>query len=406
MRDRTTIYLIIASGLAMAVLILFQVSWMQHSQEMLAAQFNEKVEVALGRAVNELATNEECVKPFRQECNLTPAECTKELEAFIETEDFDQALSRSLAGFNIDMPYRADICSKPEASAKPIAYSLDPLTASDEHFVNLEFEGQTGYVLNQLGWMTGASFSILLFLGIVFAYATYHLLRQQRLSELNREFFNHMAHEFRTPLTNIRLAGTLLERKAGLDREQPHLKIIRSESAQLMQQVEQVLHLARLEKRDYLLQDESCELVGLVQESLTAMRLQIDEKGAEVHFSPTHVQMPFRGDVLQLRNVVRNLVDNALKYSGSPAHIRIDLQEQRQQYVLAVTDNGPGFTAEQKALVFEPYHRCRAVDGGRKGFGLGLAYVKRIVELHGGRVQLHSQPGEGARFECIFPKTP
>lgn len=404
MRPQTTVYLIIASGVAMAILIAFQVSWMRHSQQLLEKQFNSKVQTALCNAVEEVAKQESCVKPFRSDCRMTAKECTKELNALIQRKEFEQALSKSLATYNIDIPYQARICSKPEAKARPVTCTLDPLTATDEHFVNLEFKGQTQYVLNQMGFMTGTSFGILLLLGIVFGYATYQLLKQQRMSRLNQEFFNHMAHEFRTPLTNIKLAGNLLERKANLPPNQPHLSIIRHEAAQLMQQVEQVLYLARIEKEDYLLKREPLDLVALVQETIDAMRLQVDERDARLSFTPTCFRIPFQGDPLQLRSAIRNLIDNALKYAGPTPYIRIDLQEQADRIVLLFADNGPGFTVEQIPHIFQMYHRCKT-ESNTKGFGLGLAYVKRVIELHGGTIQLRSAPGTGACFECNLPKS-
>jgi signal transduction histidine kinase len=286
----------------------------------------------------------------------------------------------------------------------PYACSLDPITQTDSHFLELEFGDQRQYILKQMGIMTGASFSILILICGLFFYASYLLLRQQKMSELNREFFNHMAHEFRTPLTNIKLAGSLLSRKQIPGMEQPHLQIIRKEADHLMQQVEQVLYLARIEDQDYLLRKENCELVSMLRETLTDMQLQIDQKQAQVSFTPSHTYTNMMVDGLHLRNALRNLLENALKHNPDEVRIRMSLREYATHIEITLEDNGKGINASQLKRIFIPFHRLKESQQSCKGFGLGLAYVKRIVDLHSGQISVFSKPANGTRFEISIPK--
>ena len=411
MKNSITTYLILASGLAMAALLIIQVSWMRQSQELLEERFDQKVNMALCNTVERLAKDESC-RPLPGQCR-SASECESQLDTLLETPLFDQTLTKTLAFYDIHLPYRANILSRDTKLAylpselPPYSCTLNPLTDSDTHFINLEFEGKAGFILQKMGMMTGASFGILLFICLVFFYATYHLLRQQRMSNSNREFFNHMAHEFRTPLTNIKLAGAMMQRHGIEPKQETYLNIITDESEQLLSQVESVLYLARLEKEDYLLNKEPVQLGNLFGEVLRKMQLRIAEQEADVQFDHPTQEATISGDALHLANAFRNLLDNALKYTGKAARINIDLAEQEEGWQLSIADNGPGLQPQQQERLFDPFYRCQEKGNdntiGRKGFGLGLAYVKRVVDLHQGRIQVDSHPGAGTRFQILFP---
>lgn len=413
MRYSTSTYLVLASALAMGILIAFQVAWLRQSQQLVEEQFQTKVNTALSSTVACLAQD----ASSQESCMTTAGECQEKLDELIRTDRFAQVLSSSLAGYNINLPYEAKVCAKPEAGADaalvakaetqlpPYSYALDPITQTDTHFLNLEFAGRKQYILGKMGVMTAASIGILVLICVLFFYATYRLLREQKMSDLNREFFNHMAHEFRTPLTNIKLAGSLLQRKEMIPAGRPHLNIIQSEAAQLMQQVEQVLYLARLEKNDYLLRKEACDTVALFRSTITAMELQAESGNAHIAFTPSHTSSVIQADSLHLQNALRNLLDNALKYGGEKAEVRVDLREYTDHIKLAVADNGPGLSDQQQQEIFTPFYRLKTAAKHCKGFGLGLAYVKRIVDLHQGQITVGSTLGQGTCFEITLPKS-
>lgn len=412
MRYATSTYLVLASVIAMAVLIAIQVAWLRQSQQLIEEQFQTNVNTALCSTVQTMAQQEGAQESFSEACLPTPMESGQELDELIKTDLFAQTLSSTLAGFNINLPYEAKVCAKLPDSLQelsdelaPFSCDLDPITQTDSHFLNLEFAGRKKYMLNKMGMMTGASFGILLLICALFFYATYRLLREQKMSNLNREFFNHMAHEFRTPLTNIKLASSLLQRKELVPSGKPHLNIIQSEATQLMQQVEQVLYLARLEKNDYQLRKKSCDLAKIFQTTITAMDLQVAKQNANIQFSPPSDFPIIQADSLHLQNALRNMLDNALKYAGEDAEIRIDLEESGDRIQFSVSDNGPGLSPQQQEQIFTPFYRQQTSRNNCKGFGLGLAYVKRIVDLHQGQINVSSIEGQGTRFEINLPKS-
>jgi len=173
----------------------------------------------------------------------------------------------------------------------------------------------------------------------------------------------------------------------------------------LIQQVERVLHIARLDNGDYALKNEPLNVKTLLHDVIEEMQMQIEEKKAIV--SLQHIPDAFEiiGDKQHLTNVFRNLIDNALKYSEHPPVIDISARSEKDGILISFQDNGIGIPVSKSRLIFEKFQRIQ--DGqldDQKGFGLGLAYVKRIVELHKGFIQLDCAVSEGSRFNVFLPK--
>lgn len=407
LKRRQISLLIGACALAMVALIAFQVNWMKHSSRLIEEQFNNRVNMALCSAVESLAADQNSSASFRACCaevNTQPG-CMQSVDELPTATGMNQTLAQSLNFYQISLPYEAVIAPKDtlnieQGEIPPFSCALTPILQDDTHMLQLQFKGKAGYILDKMGWMVGASIVILLFISGIFTLASYYLLRQKKMSDLNRDFFNHMTHEFRTPLTNIRLASGLLSKKDQELRSNPYLEIIRKESDHLMKQVESVLHLATLEKGDYLLKKSPVDLQKLIGEVVGSMELQIREKEAQVHLDGSQTPCSVTGDAFHLSNVFRNLLDNALKYNPGKTAIHIGFRPSAEGCTVLFEDNGVGLNEKEQEMIFNKYYRG---SGDQKGFGLGLAYAKKIVEMHMGRIQLSSTRGAGAHFELFFP---
>lgn len=401
--------LIAASALAILALITFQVRWMQHSQQLLEEQFNQRVNMALCNTVEQLAVEESCSSLMQTGCSAAPAQsCCQQLDTLLASDLFDETLKTALHFYQIDLPYRADIKSNTglldREALPPYSCTLNPLLSEDSHFLQLDFEDKNLFILAQMGGMVGSSIFILLLICTIFIMATYHLIRQKRMSDRNREFFNHMAHEFRTPLTNIRLAGKLLAKKEQHLQESPYLNIIHQEGAHLMEQVEQVLHLARLEKKDFHLQRTLTDVSKLIQETVQRMQLRQQECSADIQLELPIAPVFEKVDALHLGNAVRNLLDNSMKHCSARPCIRLRLSTVENGFHLHLQDNGRGWTEEEHRKVFEKFYQSKH-GPQRKGFGLGLSYVQRVIDLHGGVLSVTSRPGTGTHFDILIPQT-
>ena len=408
MKKRHINWIIAASALAMISLVIIQMRWMRQSRELLEEQFTNKVNMALCSTVERMAGNETqcdeikacCQAPANACCSISPAPPTQEMA-------IQAALDQSLQFYDINLPYTVQIIPKDSSEKEGMpnyACSLSPVLESDTHYLKLDFIGKEAYVSRHMDPMVLASILILLLICAIFSFATWQLFRQKRMADKNRDFFNHMTHEFRTPLTNIQLAGNLLYKKNKDLIGNPYLEIIRKESQQLSSQVENLLRLSSLEKPTYDLKRNPVDLGEITRNVLENMDLQIRERAADVNFHQNGSNFPILGDAFHLGNAFRNIIDNSIKYSGTEPHVYIDLNAEQKGTTIVFRDNGNGLTEKDRQNIFEKFHRSESAKAsGEKGFGLGLAYVKKIVELHNGNISVASESGQGTRFEIFFP---
>jgi two-component system phosphate regulon sensor histidine kinase PhoR len=227
----------------------------------------------------------------------------------------------------------------------------------------------------------------------------------RKLESMRRDFVANVSHELRTPVTAIRSAAETLqtgrpEDPAMLDM---FLAIIERNAARLQDLVEDVLDLSRIESRELNLHFESLELGTLYGQVLSLFRERADRKGIELVNEGAGTRV--RGDRRALEHVLTNLVDNAVKYCGKGAHVRLIAAELGEQVMVSVADDGPGIESRHLPRIFERFYR---VDAGRSrelgGTGLGLSIVKHLVEAQGGSVQVDSRPGQGTTFSFTLKK--
>lgn len=410
MKLNQSAWLIAAAALAILGLIGIQVRWMRYSRDLLEEQFDNRVRMALCSSVEKVAADASSSEELRACCSSVSvtADSQDNIEALRRSPEMQSALTAALHFYQIDLPYEVRIQPRTEQNCSqttPFSCSLDPILENDTHFLKLDFPGKSDYFQQRMGLMIGSSVAILLFVCLIFALATFYLLRQNRMSNRNRDFFNQMTHEFRTPLTNIRLAANLLTRKEPQLAENAYVGIIRREGDHLMHQVENVLHLASLEKGDYRLRPEPVDVHALAGDVIAGMELQIRARSAEVRLVGDKTDTTVQGDVFHLGNALRNVLDNALKYGGEAPRVTVEVLAETDGCRMRVSDSGRGLSEKECTRIFDKFHRGLAADGSsEKGFGLGLAYVKKIVEMHRGQVTAYSAPGCGTCVEAFLPK--
>lgn len=402
-------HLITIAAACWLVLIFIQANWIMDSRRMIEEQFDQKVSLALCAAVSSLDSTS------RQQCIPPPAEavCRPVMESEAEVPvDFDDralhtAVDEALAFYDIDMEYDLVVtqASSPTCNpSSPYCCAISPFESSNTAMVNIAFPGKNAYLFRETWWMLAMSVFILLFVLLVFVLALRSLIHQKRISQWNIDFFNNMAHEFRTPLTNISLAiQRLVKRNPALD-DDPFVEIIRKEDSKLGAQIDRVLGIAALDHGDPYLKTERLDLQELLASVVADMSLAIQATTGRVTLHPLSEPAWIEGDRFHLIRAFKNLIDNALKYTDEAPEI--DIRIHRNDNTVAVTfeDNGIGITAHNRELIFKKFHRIPTGNRhDQKGFGLGLSYVKMIVEDHKGTIRAlkHSKPG--SRFELILP---
>jgi two-component system phosphate regulon sensor histidine kinase PhoR len=232
------------------------------------------------------------------------------------------------------------------------------------------------------------------------------LYKEAQVAKLQTDFVNKVSHELRTPLTSIRMFVETLQmgRLPDPARQVEALSIIANETARLSALINRLLDWARMEsgRRSYRL--ESVSVTDVIDEALAALEPQLLQAPAQVSCKVTPGLPRVRADRAALADALTNLLHNAHKYTGGEKRIAVAARAQGPTVVITVEDNGPGIAAPDQKRIFDKFYRAKdPLDRSIEGSGLGLAMVQHIVEGHGGRVSVSSEPGQGATFTVVLP---
>lgn len=279
-----------------------------------------------------------------------------------------------------------------------------PRLSSEGSYFAVQFPYLEANLISQMG-IWGFSSAVTLVVIIFFGYTLFVILRQRRLSEVQKDFINNMTHEFKTPISTIAISAQVLRDPAIVqtpERLLNYANIIEKENQRLKQQVERVLQMAQLDKEDISLKQEAVDMHDLIKAAAQTRGLDLEGEILSQLHAPTAV---VNGDALHLSNVLYNLLDNAVKYcDGRPCVTVRTKNIDNNQLEIIVSDNGIGIPKADQSKIFEKFYRVPTGNVHNvKGFGLGLSYVREIVSRHKGHIQVESTPGKGSTFHIILP---
>jgi two-component system phosphate regulon sensor histidine kinase PhoR len=181
-------------------------------------------------------------------------------------------------------------------------------------------------------------------------------------------------------------------------------RIIQTESRQLGFQVERVLQMAIFDHGQLKLKLEEVDVHEVIETLAQNFLLQLDKRGGKLNFLPEAEESVIRGDNMHITNVISNLIENAMKYTKQAPVVELSTRNEAERLVVSVQDNGIGISKEDQKRIFDKFYRVPTGNiHNVKGFGLGLSYVKLIVEQHLGSIQVKSEPGKGSRFDIVLP---
>ncbi|MBN7814657.1 sensor histidine kinase [Algoriphagus pacificus] len=277
-----------------------------------------------------------------------------------------------------------------------------------ENFLYIFFPSKNYHVIRQV-WLPISS--SILFIGVIifcFIYAIKVIIRQKALSDTKNDFINNMTHEFKTPLATVSLAVEALQDPELSTQDKfrkRYLGIIKDENKRLTAQVEKVLQAAALDKQDFKLKIEEVNLSELLESTMQHISLQVEKKGGNLTLKDRLKEPIVEGDAFHLTHIFNNLLDNAIKYTHNTPTIVLDAFEDADEIIVKIADNGIGMTKDAQKKIFDKFYR---VPTGNvhdvKGFGLGLSYVKTMLEAHHGGIQVESEVGKGTTFTINIPK--
>lgn len=273
--------------------------------------------------------------------------------------------------------------------------------------VSVIFPERTNYVLGSMAWLLGGSLLFSLIILATFALSLFFIIRQKKISEMKSDFLNNMTHEFKTPIATISLAADTITNPKVIKDESSirhFIGMIKKENSRMNKKVETILQIASLDKKEIAFKFENVSLHSVIERAAEAIEIQVHQKNGKIALNLKAEAPVILGDNEHLTNLVNNLLDNALKYSPDSPEITVETKNNDRGIILSVEDKGIGMSKSVQSKIFERFYRQSSGNiHDVKGFGLGLNYVRAIIDAHKGNVTVISEPGKGSRFDIFLP---
>jgi len=278
---------------------------------------------------------------------------------------------------------------------------------NSNQLLQVYFPGQQEFIWQTMGFSFMGSALLLMIMIGCFYIAVNTILKQKKLAEVKNDFINNMTHEFKTPISTISLATQLIQEESAVAKNETilrYLGIIKEENIRLGNQVERVLQTAQMEKEEIVLRKKDIDIHTLIQHVADNINPIIHTNQGNLTLNLEAKPSLLALDEVHISNVIHNLLDNAIKYSPNQLHVEIQTESNAAQCTIKIKDQGIGMEKSVLETVFEPFYRVPTGNiHNVKGFGLGLSYVKKIVDAHGGKVKVESTLGVGSTFIITLP---
>ncbi len=421
MQNNIILRVILLGAIAIIGIIAMQSYWVISTWNINEQEFNQKVNLALYNVAKDLAKLNNSELPARDVIkqkttnyyivNIANEFDALDLEHFLQKEFQERVL-------HIDFEYAVFDCTTNEmVYGNYCSYVPDEKKDSklshwtkDQEFTyyfGVKFPTRSSYLFDKM--QLSVIFSVVLLVTILFfAYSMLVILRQKRLSEMQKDFINNMTHEFKTPISTVRIAADVFLNAPAVLADKRLLQyagIIKDQNQRLNDQVEKMLQLTRIEKRRFELKKEVLSLEDTIQEIVGGAGVQVEKRNGRIDFECLAKGVTIQADRLHFVNVLHNLLDNAVKYCTTEPNIKIRLERSGKFVRLSITDNGIGIAREHLRRVFDKFYRVPTGNVHNvKGFGLGLYYVRTVCHAHHWKIELESEPGKGTTIHLLFPE--
>ncbi|MDZ4668625.1 MAG: HAMP domain-containing sensor histidine kinase [bacterium] len=416
MKKDRNFYFVVLSGLALVALLVIQVLWLMKTALVKEELFNEKANMVLSRTTQELCADKKtcekmnayCVEESNKDCRLALGKT--------EAKKIDSLLNFYMGFYNFHLDYTYEVIQHGQHAGKHKRSNqagnvykkrIEEIAYRSGLELKLIFPEKKAFIIEEMGLIFLSSILLIVVVFLLFLQTVRTLIKEKKLAARTTDFLNNMTHEFKTPLTNIGLASKMMvkETNIGVEEKVKHYAgIIKTENEKLRAGVEQVLSITALEREEFPFQKEDIDLNSLINNAVTCISVQTENENGTIDCNLRAADAMVFGDKAHLNNVVCNLLDNAIKYSKESLSIVVETYAENGAIVCKISDRGTGIEKAYLAHVFDKYYR---VPTGNlhdvKGFGLGLSYVKKIIELHGGTVGITSELGAGTTILFKLP---
>jgi two-component system, OmpR family, phosphate regulon sensor histidine kinase PhoR len=423
MKNSTLRVIFIFAIIIAAIMVYTQYKWVQRAIEIGEKDFDRRVTIALKE------TGENLLKGSYSEYNgsknlveqISPDYYIVKVNDKINyVSSLQELLTRELKSQDLITTYEFGIYDCETDKMKlgkrinmlnPTDTILQPTSFPKQQKINyyfgVNFPEREKYLSSQLAYLKLGTGILFCLLGIM-AYIIFIIFKQKRLQEVQKDFVNNMTHEFKTPLSTIQIASEVLKNPKIVNNPERLLNyatIISNETSQLTSQVERVLQMANTEKAEVILKKSDFDLHEVLDELYAKYRAFIRSKNGDITMPPNEIPYMMHADRLHIKNLLSNLIDNAIKYCEQAPIINITSNFNQKGITITIQDNGIGIQKEHLKNIFNKFYRVPTGNiHNVKGFGLGLSYVKLITKRHGGEVNCESEFGKGTKFSIFIPK--
>lgn len=351
---------------------------------------------------------EDVIKEYLKDIPIYKRVTTKQVEAFLKRELKDEGidLNFEFAIYDDDLATKVQTQNFEKEKAYGIPVFLDNNKESNYNLW-VDFPDRKKYLISsvlKMGFLSILFTSIII---IAYASAIYQLIKQRQISQIKTDFINNMTHEFKTPIATINLAlDSIKNPKIINDQEKVkrYLGMIKEENKRMHAQVENVLRISKLEKNELNISKEHIELHDLVEDAITHVELIVEDRKGYVKMHLNAAESSVLANETHFTNVIVNILDNAIKYSDDAPKIDVYTENVGNNIIVKIADQGNGMSKAVAKRVFEKFYREHTGNVHNvKGHGLGLAYVKRIVEDHQGHISVESEKEKGSTFTIKLP---
>lgn len=410
MKQNKTYIFIGISSIALFIVLAIQVNWILQTAQIKEELFNEKANMVLSKTAEAVSAD----TTTRNNLGIDGGNAEK--------KTIDSLLNHYMGVYNIHIDYYFEVSPAPMSANGQTGFMNNAYLGPSDSYqtcisdipnnkngieIKLVFPGKEQFILAEMGIPFITSILLILAVLILSWRTILSLMKEKKISEHTTDFLNNMTHEFKTPLTNIALAGKMIVKDSNIKQEDKikhYSGIILEENEKLRQQVEQVLGMTALERGEIPLRKTELDFHHLIHDSLKYMGIQMENKQGEITLHLDAENTLLMGDKTHLTNTIYNLIDNAIKYAKGKPELSIQTSNSGNNLIVIFSDKGIGIEKEYQKDVFNKFFRVPTGDvHDVKGFGLGLAYVKKIVDLHGGNIDLKSEKEKGTSFTITLP---
>jgi two-component system, OmpR family, phosphate regulon sensor histidine kinase PhoR len=413
-KSSVQLYLLILTFLCLVILVGIQINWIMKSAQMQETQFNRSVTMAMNRIVENFSRDQEICSEVTNCLSCDSAgPCSLMMKNRTEWASIGTMIRNDLKFYGIDLNFEFDIVDKTSdtvSARKNNVYftnNLEDVLNRAGFELRLKFPDKSDFIKAQIGYIFISSIVLLLLISVSFLLIFRYYRREKRLTENIVDIINNMTHEFRTPLTNIALANSMIAKNELVEKDEKlssYSKVIKTEHNRLKGKVEELLKTSfsesvRVSPSDIINVNE------VIDNIIETYHVQLKSKNGHLNYLKPSKELFVSGNIDSFHIAIGNLIDNAIKYNGGSPEIIISLTSADNQIIIEISDNGVGIPREYHFQIFDKYFRVPTGNvHDSNGFGLGLYYVKDIINVMSGKIKVSSSSGRGTKFIIEIPE--